>query len=91
VKKRRNPDEQIARALIGQVASTAAAKGYSERQVTTLITKPMWKAFLRGLGEDDNLKPTEWIGEDTIRVYGSKTILINSRKMFSVSFSEPKE
>lgn len=78
-------DTEIMCALIGQVAS--AANGRSEREVKTLITRPMWNAFLRSIGAKENAVPTEWRGiHRTIRVYGSETIVIESDEMASVSF-----
>ncbi len=77
-------DEEIMRALINQVQS--AANGSVETQVTTFITKPMWKSFLRAIGAPANSAPTEWIGiEKTIRVYGSHTVIIPGKGMHSVS------
>jgi len=72
-------------ALIKQV--TLAAKGDSELNVVTIITKPMWRAFLRACGGTDFEKgATEWLGIGaTYRVYGSKTIVVDSRNMASVS------
>lgn len=73
-------------ALIGQVAK--AANGCAEHNVTTFITKPMWRAFLRATGTPVNSKPTDWIGpKETVRVYGSKTIVVDSNKLQSISFS----
>lgn len=60
----------VARFLIHQVSRAAA--GDSERDVVTLITRPMWdlwQLFTQTKGE-----PTPWFGvELTRRVYGSET------------------
>lgn len=78
-------DDDVMRALALQVAK--AARGNTEVDVTTIITKPMWKAFLRAVGEPENSKPTPWLGlNKTIRVWGSKTIVVKSKRMASVSF-----
>lgn len=78
-------DEGIMCSLINQVQK--AANGGSELEVTTFITKPMWRAFLRASGTNPNSKPTEWLGfKKTIRVFGSKTIVTKSKKLASVSF-----
>lgn len=85
-KKSLPSDSEIMRALIGQVAK--AANGDSEQRVTTFITKPMWRAFLRATGSPVNAKPTEWqMGPKCMRVYGSKTIVVPSKKLQSISFS----
>lgn len=69
----------ITHALIGQVTRARESKGpgATELEVTTYITRPMWRAFLRELGDDENLEPTEWLGTElTQRVYGSYTVII---------------
>lgn len=75
---------EISRALIEGVIK--AAKGRREDQVTTIITRPMWNAFCKEIGLPENSIPTEWIGKDTIRVYGSKTIVIESDKLAAISY-----
>lgn len=81
-------DQQIVSALINQVAK--AAGGDSERNITTLISRPMWNAFLRGIGEPEDSAPTDWLGlEKTIRVYGSKTIVIDRDDFWSLSTKTP--
>lgn len=62
-------DEEIVCALVEQV--TKAAAGGSERDVVTFITLPLWNAFLRALGEEENQDP-----RSDLRVYGSKTVLV---------------
>lgn len=78
-------DERIARDLIAQVA--ACVRPYrTEEDVTTVITRPMWNAFLRFSGVPENTPPTEWKGKGTVRVYGSKTVVVESGDMAAVSF-----
>ncbi len=77
-------DDEIMRALIAQVSK--AAQGKSELEVTTFITKPLWNAFLRAVGEKPNTKPTKWNGLETVRVFGSATIVVPGKKMWSASF-----
>lgn len=81
-------DREIMCALIGQVAHAAAGK--SETSVTTIITRPMWNAFLRATGSPENSDPTAWKWpKETHRVYGSETIVVDSEEMASVSFQTP--
>lgn len=72
----------------------AVPQGGSERDVTTLITRPMWRAFLRAIGEDENQEPTEWLGAGkTLRVWGSRTIVVEDCTFLAISTSlklEPK-
>lgn len=78
-------DETIARALVQQVLQAAA--GTDERFVTTLVTRPLWRLWMRfsELPEDD--EPTDWIGfEHTRRIFGSRTIIIETDHMASDSF-----
>lgn len=78
-------DEAIMCALVKQVAK--AANNNSETCVTTFITCPMWNAHLRAVGIPENSEPTKWLGlYDTIRVYGSETIVVESDKIASMSF-----
>lgn len=80
-------DSAIMRALINQVMKATPLKG-TERDVVTFITKPMWRAFLRATGSPVNAKPTEWkMGKDCMRVFGSTTVVLNSQKLQSMSFS----
>lgn len=81
----RTTDEEIMCALIGQVSQ--AAQGGSEREVRTVITRPMWNAFCRATKSPENSEPTEWLGMGpTIRVYGSETIVVEGDSMRSFSF-----
>lgn len=83
--KQKIGDDEILRALINQVLK--AAHGRVETEVVTYITKPMWNAFCRATGLPKNSSPTEWLGiHKTIRVFGSHTIVLPSKKMASVSF-----
>jgi len=51
-----------------------------------MITRPMWNAFLRGVGVPEDSEPTEWKGaHGTIRVWGSETIVVESQEMWSYS------
>lgn len=77
-------DSDILRALVNQVSK--AANGGNETEVVTYITKPMWKRFLKACGLSVLLEPSEWNGEKTIRVFGSHTIIIDSKELKSVSF-----
>lgn len=85
-KNNRPSDNEIMRALIGQVMK-ATPKKRSELDVVTFITKPMWQAFCRASGTPVDAKPTEWLGAKSVRVFGSKTVVLNSKKLQSVSFS----
>lgn len=76
-------DEQIARRLIRQVADTVPP-GENERVVTTIITRPMFDAWQRAWGNGAILGK-KW----TSRIYGSKTIVVESPIMRSVSFVDP--
>lgn len=78
-------DREIMCALIGQVS--LAAHGGVETSVRTIITRPMWNAFCRAVGNPEDSEPTEWLGiKDTLRVYGSETIVIDHPEMASISF-----
>ena len=84
-------DHELMSALIGQVRKAVPA-GKSEEAVTTLITRPMWRAFCRALDMPEDSVPTEWLGmHGTIRVYGSRTIVTESDMMASVSFAQLKD
>lgn len=76
--------EQVMCALIGQVAR--AAQGGTEQDVTTLITRPLWRTWNLAVGNHIDAPPTDWIGiEGTNRVYGSKTIIVESEELWSIS------
>lgn len=80
-----NADDRIMHALIGQVAR-AVPKGGTERDVTTIISIPMWRAWCRAVGMPEDSQPTEWgIGVESNRVYGSRTIVVENDKMIAVS------
>lgn len=77
-------DATIARNLMRQVQKAAGDR--VETEVRTVITRPMWKAFLRFTGAPEGTEPTAWLGiKNTHRVYGSETIVIESEDMWSVS------
>lgn len=77
---------EILFALSGQVAA-AIPEGGSERDVTTLISRMYWNAFLIGVGLEQGLQPTEWLGDESVRVFGSKTIVVDRDDLVSVSFA----
>lgn len=79
-------DIHIVCALIDQVTK-AVPPGRSEQAVTTWISRPLWERFMRFCGEDAKVLPTEWLMpiELTRRVYGSRTIIVESELEFSVS------
>lgn len=77
-------DDEILRALIHQVMK--AANGKSEQEVVTYITRPMWRAFCRATGTPTTATPTGWAGSATVRVFGSRTIVVPSTKLESISF-----
>lgn len=79
-------DDKILVNLIIQVASAVPEKG-TELDVTTIITRPMWRAWCRAIRVPEDSEPTDWIGQNTIRVYGSKTIVVESDIMAAVSFA----
>lgn len=80
-------DDDILRALIRQVAK-AMPPGQSETAVTTVVTRPMWQAWCRATGIPEDSEPTEWIGaHNTHRIYGSRTIIVESGHMAAVSFA----
>lgn len=84
-----NPQTVVC-ALIGMV-NDATPKGGNEADVTTLISRPMWRMFNRALGHPPDVKPTGWLGiGKTHRVYGSETIIVGSEAIYSVSFPTPK-
>jgi hypothetical protein len=77
-------EDEIMRALIGQVSK--AAGGDNEQNVITYITRPLWDAFCRATKMPEGCLPTSWRGiNNTRRVYGSETILLESSEWFSFS------
>lgn len=76
-------DEMVMCALIGQVCS--ARENGVETEVVTIITRPMWNAFLRGAKMAEDSSPTVWKGSGTIRVFGSETIVVESDEWWSAS------
>lgn len=85
-----NPlDDRTMRDLIQQV-QRAMPPGKTEDAVTTRISRPMWNRFCRATGMPENCKPTELRGiHNTRRVFGSRTIIVESDQEFSVSFVTP--
>jgi hypothetical protein len=58
----------------------------NERDVKTIITRPLWRAWLRSNGDDENIEPTAWLGVGkTHRIYGSETIVIERDYMAAIS------
>jgi len=85
----KNNDEELMCALIAQVAK-ACPKGKAETSVTTIITRPLWRQWCRAVGMPQNSKPTGWIGIDkTNRIYGSETIVVESKAKVAISFVKP--
>lgn len=84
-------DDEIMRCLIYQV--NKAARGRSEREVTTVITLPMWRAFMRATNTPEDTQPTDWKGiHETQRVFGSETIIYGNDStppdfLLSISFN----
>lgn len=75
--------------LSWQVAQ-AIPEGGSERDVTTIISRMYWNAFLIGVGMEQGLDPTDWLDDSpgrTVRVFGSKTIVVDREDLMSVSFA----
>lgn len=88
-------DEEIMWALIDQVANaTASARmqcaSANERSVVTFVTRPMWNAFLRAGHIVEDSAPTPWIGDGTIRVYGSETFVVENEGWWSFSMPRPQ-
>lgn len=86
--------EEIFRALLGQVIVAMRAnreKGVveTERDLRTLISRPMWEAFLQIMGHPPGTNPTDWIGIGTIRIYGTETIVVESNEMWAVTMRRP--
>lgn len=78
-------DAEIMCMLIGQVSKAVPAGG-TERDVTTIISQPMWQAWCRAVGKPEDSQPTEWgTGPDHNRVYGSRTLVVDNPKMLAVS------
>lgn len=72
-------------ALVDQVAN-AVPPGGNERDVTTIISRPLWRVWCRAMGHPEDSEPTEWgISPNHIHVYGSYTIVVENPKMIAVS------
>jgi hypothetical protein len=81
-------DSEITRALIRQVLAAlqdATIGGMTEANVLTYVTRPMWEAFLRYQGLPEVTPPTPWQGVDTVRIFGSETIIVESEEWWSLS------
>ncbi len=68
-------DDEVMRALMQQVAK-AVPVGGSERDVLTIITRPMWEMWCRAVGNLADSLPDNGLAGN--RVYGSYTVLIDS-------------
>lgn len=79
-------DRFVMMALIAQVSKARPAQG-SERDVRTLISRPMWNAFCRATKLPEDSEPSEWLGTESHRVFGSETVVFESDEMISVSFA----
>lgn len=74
--------------LMNQVCS-AVPYGGSERNVTTIITRPLWRMWCESVGLPAECEPTEWLGLlNTRRVYGSRTIVVESEALAALSYVE---
>lgn len=67
-------DDEVMRALIHQV-SKAVPEGGSERDVLTIVMRPMWEMWCRATRLPANSIPDNKSGN---RIYGSFTVLIDS-------------
>ena len=72
---------------LGEQVTKAVPAGGSELDVTTFITLRMWDMFCVAMGLSSDTVPTEWIGKDTIRVWGSKTMVIDSASYWAFSIA----
>lgn len=82
-------NREILTTLINQVAK-AVPDGQSEQAVTTIVTRPMWDQWCKAVGIPIGSSPTDWqLGEGCRRIYGSRTIVVESDVMASVSFATP--
>jgi len=86
-----NTDIQVMRALMNQVCCAVASvekktgDKISELDIVTFVTRPMWQAWLRALCLPEDSEPTGWIGEETVRVFGSRTVIVESTATVAVS------
>lgn len=74
---------ELVQALIHQVQKAAA--GDTEQNVVTFISRPMWRKWNTDVGDPPDCEPTGWIGNDTCRVFGSKTVVVEHDSFFAVS------
>ena len=84
MKTPKKKDREVMHALMGQVASVVKGNAKSERDVVTLISRPMWRKWCADVGEPEDSVPGEW--GKSVRVYGSETIIVESEHDFAVSF-----
>lgn len=77
--------------LIEQVqeAKKTAVKPVSERDVTTIITRPLWEQWCRITEIPPGAKPVPPGQWPCYRVFGSRTIVVESPALECVSFLSP--
>ena len=77
-------EEHLAVRLHHQVQD--ASKGHDFHQVTTIITRAMWRAYLRGTGRPETDEPNQSPNvHQSRRVAGSHTIVVDQPGMWAVS------
>lgn len=82
-------DNEIIRRLVEQVR-LAVPKGGSEKDVITVITRPMWRRFLRYIGINSDIDPVfSKSAKNNLTVYGSETIVVE--RPYEASFSYARE
>ena len=83
--------QTVTNALIDGVRK-AQPKGGNERDVTTVITRPMWRIWNVAMNQHPDTPPTEWSPNPQCnRIFGSETIVIESEKFEAYSFSRNRE
>jgi hypothetical protein len=80
------PQDKVICALIGQVADAVPPSG-NEQDVITHISRPMWNLWCRAVGEPEHSTPSPQWSLHGNRVYGSRTIIVESDEYFAVSRS----
>lgn len=77
-------EERLAVRLHHQVQ--AASQGHEFYRVTTVITRAMWQAYLRGTGRPETDEPNEETNvHQARRVAGSYTVVVDQPGMWAVS------
>lgn len=77
---------ELLRSLIEGVA-TNVPEGGSERDVITLVSRPLWEIWCRMTDLPKDTLPSDWKKDQCARIYGSETILVDSSDFFAVSFA----